>query len=80
VRVTPKPIGGPVFASNAWMLDPSLAKSSSAGWGFFQAAPGEYELVFSYPGITCPPATTKVFAGYETVYVGSICTAAPDAG
>jgi hypothetical protein len=78
--ISPAATVGPVFTSAAWVPDPALTQSSAAGWGFFQATPGDYTLTISHPGFTCGTTTTKVVAGYATTYVGVLCSPLSDAG
>jgi hypothetical protein len=86
VSISPAAKAGPVFTSATWTADATLTKSSAAGWGFFQAAPGDYTLTFTKPGYNCPVTKTMVVKGFTTTYVGSLCTkiagdgGAPDAG
>jgi hypothetical protein len=71
---------GPIFTSATWEPDPALKTSSIAGWGFFQAAPGDYTLTITHPSMKCGTTTTKVVAGYSTTYVGTLCTPNADGG
>jgi hypothetical protein len=71
---------GPFYASSAWKIDKTLQESSAAGWGFMTAAPGDYTLKFSHPTLKCGSTTTKVVAGYDTTYVGTVCAPAPTDG
>jgi len=75
VTISPAATAGPVYTSASWTPDPSLTSSSAAGWGFFEAAPGDYTLTFTHPTLTCGTTMTTVVAGYDTTYVGAICTA-----
>jgi hypothetical protein len=72
--VTPTPKAGPIFVSKDWAADKSLTTASITGWGFFQAAPGDYTVTFSDPLGSCGSTTAKVVAGYTTTYVGVLCT------
>jgi hypothetical protein len=78
VSLEPASKAGPVYVSAEWKADASLTKSSPAGWGIIQAAPGNYTAKYTHPVLTCPPTTTKVVKGYITTYVGVVC--AVDAG
>jgi hypothetical protein len=78
--VSPAASTDPIFVGDDWKPDPSLKQSSTAGWGFIQAKPGDYTLTISKPGYSCPSTTTKVVAGYETTYVGALCTKTSDGG
>jgi hypothetical protein len=81
VGIRPAAKAGPVYTSETWEADATLKQASAAGWGFFQAAPGDYTLTIAHPGMTCGTVTTKVVKGYSTTYVGTLCTPnATDAG
>ncbi len=80
VTIAPAATVGPIYVSADWEPDPSLTASSSAGWGFFQAAPGTYTLTYSSPTLNCGSTTTTVVAGYVTTYVGVACTVVGDGG
>ena len=75
VTISPAAIVGPIYTSTNWAPDPSLASSSEAGFGFFQASPGDYTLTFTHPTMSCETVATKVVAGYKTTNVGALCTA-----
>jgi hypothetical protein len=51
--IAPAATAGPVFTSAAWAPDAALTTSSSAGWGFYQAAPGDYTITITHPTHTC---------------------------
>jgi hypothetical protein len=74
VTISPAATAGPVYTSASWAPDPPLTSSSTAGWGFFTALPGDYTLTFTHPSLTCGTTTTKVVAGYWTTYVGTLCS------
>ena len=78
--ISPAATVGPVFVSDTWSPDPALTESSTSGWGFFQAPPGDYTLTITAPGLTCGQTTTRVVAGYETTYVGVLCSLPSDGG
>jgi hypothetical protein len=80
VTIAPAATVGPVYTSADWQPDPSLTASSNAGWGFFQAAPGNYTLTYSSPTLNCGTTTTTVVACYATTYVGVACTVLGDGG
>jgi hypothetical protein len=80
VTISPAATAGPVYTSASWAPDPSLTSSSTAGWGFFTAPPGDYTLTFTHPSMTCGTTTTKVVAGYWTTYVGVLCSGGSDGG
>jgi hypothetical protein len=76
VSIEPAAKTGPVYVSESWTPDASLKASSPAGWGIFQAVPGDYTLSYAHPVVTCPPTTTKVAKGWTTLYVRTTCSAA----
>ena len=80
IAVSPSPAADPVYTSDSWRPDRSLKKSSTAGWGFFPAKPGDYTVTFTAPGYSCLPKTTKLVAGYNTTYVGGLCGMVTDDG
>ena len=75
VTISPAATAGPVYVSTAWEPDPSLKSASTAGWGLFQVAPGDYTLTYSSPTLNCGTTTTTVVAGYAITYVGVTCSA-----
>ena len=77
VTISPSGTAGPVYTSASWAPNPSLTSSSAAGWGFFEAPPGDYTLTFTHPTMSCvaTTTTTTVVAGYDTTYVGALCSA-----
>ena len=79
--ISPAATAGPTYTSASWAPDKSLKASSAAGWGTFQAAPGDYTVTIAHPGMTCGSTQTKVVAGFSTTYVGNLCSpAASDGG
>ncbi len=59
VTISPAATAGPVYTSASWAPDPSLTSSSTAGWGFFTAPPGDYTLTFAHPSLTCGTANDE---------------------
>ena len=74
VSISPAATLGPVYTSASWAPDPSLTKSSAAGWGIFQLPAGDYTLTFTHPNATCGSVKAKVVSGFSTTYVGLLCT------
>jgi hypothetical protein len=79
LTISPAATVGPVYTSASWAPDPALTSATSAGWGFFQAAPGKYTITASDPTLDCTGTTVTVVAGFATTYVGIQC-AVPDGG
>lgn len=80
VSVSPAVNHGPFYVSDAWEVDPALVESSTAGWGFVATTPGDYTLSYAHPTLACGTTSTKVVAGYTTIYVGTICSSSRDGG
>jgi len=78
--ISPAATAGPVYTGSDWKPDKTLTKSSEAGWGFFQASPGTYTLTITHPTMKCGSTQTMVVAGYDTTYVGVLCSAPTDGG
>jgi hypothetical protein len=72
---TPTVSRGPVYATEEQAPDIYLSASSAAGWGaFYNVTPGDYQLYFDHPSLTCGgPVPLRVVAGYMTSNVSTQC-------
>lgn len=75
VSIDPKAGTGPVYRDADEEPDPSLTKSSEAGYGFFvDLPPGDYSLTFEHPDLKgCTPVDVTVIADHATLNVGPEC-------
>jgi hypothetical protein len=66
---------GPFYANAGNQIEPGLTASTSAGWGaFFNVAPGDYQVLFSHPTLSCgEPVGARVVGGYVTSHIAAAC-------
>jgi hypothetical protein len=82
VTVSPDKGIGPIYVDDKEEYDTSLKATSEAGWGVIDnLEPGDYELTFTHPTMTCsamdgsPTVEVRVIAGMFSHYNGGSCVA-----
>jgi hypothetical protein len=75
VKIEPKSGTGPIYYNTQGVLDKTLTRASTNGWGvFFNVAPATYAITFTHPTLKCGDTGSVIVApGYISANVPAYC-------